>query len=148
MQVFIIGTPFETANALSKRHLNNQINEARIILDALNGAKAWSNHPCVLQYKGHEYWLTAYMKCLCEYRKYRLHIDSLDHLGAARIWDLYAMDLQPIFHKDLYYDQMKRRLYTKDPEHYKQWAHLGESDCNWYFVDGEWRKYVNGKRVE
>lgn len=43
---------------------------------------------------------------------------------------------------------MKRRLYTKDQEHYKQWAHLGTSEENWYFVDGEWRKYVNGERVE
>lgn len=40
MQVFIVGSPLETAMALSKRHLNNQINEAKIILDALNGAKA------------------------------------------------------------------------------------------------------------
>ena len=47
-----------------------------------------------------------------------------------------------------YYDQMKRRLYTKDKSWYSQWAHLGESVENWYFVDGEWRKYVNGKRKE
>ena len=25
---------------------------------------------------------------------------------------------------------------------------LGKSDCNWYFVDGEWRKYVKGERIE
>jgi hypothetical protein len=43
---------------------------------------------------------------------------------------------------------MKRRLYTKNPEHYAQWAHLGKSEENWYFVDGVWRKYVNGKRIE
>lgn len=43
---------------------------------------------------------------------------------------------------------MKRRLFTKNPKHYKQWADLGFSDENWYFVDGEWRKYVNGKRIE
>ena len=60
MQVFIVGSPLETARALSKRHLNNQINEASIILAALNGAKAWSNHPCVLQYRGREEWLRAY----------------------------------------------------------------------------------------
>ena len=43
---------------------------------------------------------------------------------------------------------MKRRLYTKDPERYKQWEDLGKSDENHYFVDGSWRKYVNGQRVE
>lgn len=54
----------------------------------------------------------------------------------------------PHWHTQAYYDQMKRRLYTKDPEHYKQWADLGKSDENWYRVDGEWRKYVNGKRIK
>ena len=64
MQVFIICSPLETAKALSPKHLNNQINEAKIILDALNGAKAWSNHPVVLQYRGYEDWLEMYMKTL------------------------------------------------------------------------------------
>jgi hypothetical protein len=54
MQVFIIGSPFETAQILDNKRLNRQIQEAQVILDALNGKKAWSNHPCVLQYKGHE----------------------------------------------------------------------------------------------
>lgn len=49
---------------------------------------------------------------------------------------------------DAYFDQMKRRLYTKMPEHYNQWELLGESDVNWYFVDGEWRYYRGGKRIE
>ena len=149
MNVFVIGTPFETAKCLDNRRLNKQIIECEQIIRALEGeSKAWANHPCVLQYKGHEQWLTAYMKCLCEYRKYRLHIDSLDHLGAARIWNLYAMDLQPSFHNDLYFDQMKRRLYTKDNEHYRQWAELGESDINMYNVDGKWRFYRNGKQLK
>lgn len=140
MQVFIIGTPFETAMALSKRHLNNQINEAKIILDALNGAKAWSNHPCVLQYRGYEGWLDDYKKCLEGY--------AMGDTVRATVYNILADGIRPNWHTQEYYDQMKRRLYTKDKEHYKQWANLGESDCNWYFVDGEWRKYVNGKRVE
>lgn len=69
MQVFIIGTPLETAMALSKRHLNNQINEAKIILDALEGAKAWRNHPAILQYRGYTGWLIAYQSCLRYYYK-------------------------------------------------------------------------------
>ena len=140
MQVFIIGTPLETARALSKRHLNNQINEASIILAALNGAKAWSNHPCVLQYRGYEAWLAAYSLCLESF------VSKRDM--EAMISNAYAGIYLPDWHTQDYYDQMKRRLYTKDPEYYKQWAYLGESECNWYFVDGEWRKYVNGKRVE
>lgn len=66
----------------------------------------------------------------------------------ASVYSILADGIRPDWHTYEYYDQMKARLYTKDPEHYKQWAHLGESDENWYFVDGEWRKYVNGKRIE
>lgn len=142
MQVFIVGSPLETAMALDSARLRKQIIETQQILDALNGAKAWSNHPCVLQYRGHEFWLRCYKRVLetvqyggkdsirCKYNDYR------------------ARETTPNWHTQEYYDQMKRRLYTKDPEHYKQWAHLGKSDCNWYFVDSEWRKYVNGKRIE
>lgn len=140
MQVFIVGTPLETAIALSKLHLNNQINEVKIILDALNGAKAWSNHPCVLQYKADIGWLRAYKVCL------RAYING--HYNEASKVSEYATRITPSWHTQEYYYQMKRRLYTKDPEHYKQYADFGESDENWYFVDGEWRKYVNGKKVE
>lgn len=142
MQVFIVGSPLETAMALSNRHLNNQINEAKIILDALNGAKAWSNHPCVLQYMGHEKWLEIYKGILMSYEKCEF--------GTAILSNMYADNYRPDWHTQEYYDQMKRRLYTKDPEHYKQWADLGTSEENWYWSQeqGEWRKYVNGKRIE
>lgn len=147
MQVFIVGSPLETAMALSKRHLNNQINEASIILDALNGAKAWSNHPCVLQYRGHEFWLECYLHCLQAFDEY-VRYDRRGDKHDMQVYDNTCFLCRPDWHTQEYYNQMKRRLYTKDQEHYKQWADLGESDCNWYFVDGSWRKYVNGKRVE
>lgn len=140
MQVFIVGSPLETAMALDKRRLNRQLQEVKVILDALNGAKAWSNHPCVLQYRGREEWLRAYKTCL-EWYEYGDETRALDASNEADYW-------KPLFHTQEYFRQMKRRLYTKDKGHYKQWADLGESDCNWYFVDGEWRKYVNGKRKE
>jgi hypothetical protein len=38
MQVFIVGSPLETAKALDNRRLNKQIIECQQILDALNGA--------------------------------------------------------------------------------------------------------------
>lgn len=139
MQVFIVGTPLETAMALSKRHLNNQINEANIIFDALNGKKAWSNHPCVLQYRGYERWLEMYVRTLHYYDR---------NIGLQLIANEEALKLTPPFHTQEYFNQMKRRLYTKNKEHYSQWSYLGESEENWYFVDGEWRKYINGKRIE
>jgi hypothetical protein len=125
---------------MDKLRLNKQILECRQILDALNGAKAWSNHPCVLQYRGYEGWLQNYMKCLEVYVRGNVQVSAA--------WSILANDIRPDWHTQEYYDQMKRRLYTKDPEHYKQWVDLGESDCNWYCVDGEWRKYVNGNRIE
>lgn len=64
MQVFIVGTPLETAVALDTKRLHKQIVECGQILDALNGKTAWSNHPCVLQYRGYEKWLKGYLRVL------------------------------------------------------------------------------------
>ena len=140
MQVFIVGCSLETAQALDKRRLNKQIVEVGQILEALNGAKAWSNHPCVLQYHGHKEWLDNYKRCLEGY--------AMGDTVRAAVYSILADGICPNWHTQEYYDQMKRRLYTKDKEHYKQWAYLGKSQENWYYVDGEWRKYVNGKRIE
>lgn len=153
MQVFIIGTPLETATILDRRRLNRQIQEIGIILDALNGSKAWSNHPCVLQYKEHRQWLWYYMSVLSEY--YQIyHLDWLSDEGKESLkplmhhWNDKAIEKTPSFHTQEYLNQMKKRLYTKDKEYYKQWSCLGESQENWYYVDNEWRKYINGKRIE
>ena len=140
MQVFIVGSPLETAMALDKKRKHKQWIEIQQILDALNGKIAWSNHPCTLQYKGHEKWL-MYYRTVIEY----LNMDMMEQ--AKAISDL-ADSIRPTFHTQEYFDQMKRRLYTKNPEHYKQWEHLGKSNQNFYYVDGEWRVYENGKRIK
>ena len=140
MQVFIIGSPLETAKALDNRRLNKQIIECKQILDALNGAKAWSNHPVVLQYKNHQNWLMQYTFILESYRNGNLSIANF-------VNQLIGM-IKPKFHTEEFFSQMKRRLYTKNPHHYSQWSYLGESQENWYFVDGVMRKYINGKRIE
>lgn len=138
MQVFIIGSPLETAKALDNLRLNKQIIECYQILDALNGAKAWSNHPVVLQYRGHEDWLKLYTKVLEEYRN--------GNYSVAETID--SVIVPPPFHTEEFLNQMKRRLYTKNPQHYSQWSKLGKSEENWYFVDGVMRRYINGKRKE
>lgn len=142
MQVFIVGTPLETAKALDGRRLQKQIVECEQILDAMRGKKAWSNHPCVLQYsykEGYD-WLVEYLYCLKSYKD--------GNYDVAQLYSDQALWYKPNFHTQEYFDQMKRRLYTKNKEHYNQWSYLGESEENWYFVDGEWRKYINGKRME
>ena len=68
MNVFIVGSPLETAKALDHRRLNKQIIECHQILKALRGeTMAWANHPCTLQYKGHEMWLRCYLLTLHYY---------------------------------------------------------------------------------
>lgn len=142
MQVFIVGSPLETAMALDPKRLRKQIIECGQILDAINGKTAWSNHPCVLQYRGYKEWLELYLNVLKS-------VQADDGL-LAKACNFVATRITPDWHTQEYYDQMKRRLYTKDPEHYKQWADLGESQENWCWSQeqGEWRKYVNGKRIE
>lgn len=137
MQVFIIGSPLETAKALDDLRLNKQIIECHQILDALNGAKAWSNHPVVLQYRGYEEWLKLYTFVLEEYRN--------GNYSVAEAID--SVMVPPPFHDEEFFNQMKRRLYTKNPHHYSQWSYLGTSQENFYFVDGVMRKYINGKRI-
>ena len=140
MQIFIIGSPIETADALDKRRLNKQIIECRQILSVIEGiSKAWANHPCVLMYREHAYWLEIYMRVLSLYQK---GIED-----GAILASYVADEFRPPFHIEAYFNQMKRRLFTKDNEHYRQWSHLGESDVNWYYVDGEWRYYRGGKRI-
>ena len=139
MNVFIVGSPLETAKALDKRRLNKQIIECNQIFNAMHGEKFWRNHPCTLQYMEHEDWLIYYTLCLENYKQG-------NDFGAER-YSAFAEACRPYFHTQEYFDQMKRRLFTKDSKHYAQWAHLGTSEVNWYFVDGEWRYYIDGKRI-
>lgn len=141
MQVFIIGSVLETAMILDKRRLNKQIIECRQIIDALKGASAWSNHPCVLQYRGYEFWLRCYKRVL---EAFVQNDDTRIHF-----WNFRAYQSTPNWHNHDYYEQMKRRLYTKDKKHYSQFAEYGESECNWYWSQEEDKfiKYIKGKRV-
>ena len=141
MNVFIVGSPLETAKVLDKARLNKQIIECQQILDALDGKKAWAHHPCTLQYKGHERWLMNYMGCLLRYK--------YGEYARAEVSSMWCDQNRPSFQTQDFFDQMKRRLYTKNPTHYAQWAELGTSEENFYWSPSEQKiiKYVNGKRV-
>ena len=140
MQVFIIGSPLETAQALDYRRLCKQIIECQQIVDALNGKQAWANHPCTIQYKDDVQWLLTYKGVLMTYR------DNM--LEQAEILNQHALKITPLWHNQAYYNQMKRRLFTKNPEHYSQWESLGVSDINCYCVEGVWKYYQNGKLLK
>lgn len=57
--------------------------------------------------------------------------------------------MRPPFLTSDFCDQHKRRLFAKNPEHYKQFEEYGTSDENWYFDNDKniIIKYINGKRI-
>ena len=145
MQVFIIGSPFETAKSLSKRHLFNQVNEAKIIINAICGnTKGWKNHPCTIQYKNNVEWLNLYYKCLKYYKDYLLSTNE-EFLERSKDYSILADCLRPKFHTEDFLINMKSRLYTKDPNTYSKWMEYGESYENWYCINDLIVKYKTQK---
>lgn len=143
MQVFIVGTPYETAEVLDLKRLNKQIIENKQIMDAILGTgRGWFNHPVVKSYKNHFQWLYHYNLCLFWYQR--------GCKDMAKKMSEQAMAFKPNFHTEEYFNQMKRRLYSKNNQYYSQYSYLGESSCNWYWSDDENKfiKYINGKRIE
>ena len=143
MNVFIVRTPLETAAVLDTRRLRKQIIECGQMLAALDGkTKFWRNHPCTLQYENYEAWLELYMECLKSWLQGDM-ISAVAYSEQAERW------FKPLFHTEPYFDSMRRRLYTKDPEHYDQWAECGKSDLNWYWSPSEnsFIYYRDGKRI-
>ena len=144
MQVFVVGSPLETAMALDKARLRKQIIECHQILAAIHGeGKGWIHHPVVLMYSepNSVRWLQMYADILEGY---------LAGYTGLEMADREAREITPEFHTPEFIKQMKRRLYTKNPEHYKQWAYLGTSEDNYYWSPGKraWLMYRNGKHLE
>lgn len=140
MQVFIVGSVFYTAQSMDIKRFNKQIIECRQILDAIKGkSQAWKNHPIVLSYKNHIAWLEYYLECLLCYKE--------NNLIDARYYSRLASKIKPEFHTKEYITNMKKRLYTKDSIHYRNWSRFGKSNINMYYADGKWLKYDNGKLI-
>ena len=141
MQVFIVGSVWHTACVLDKRRFNKQRLECKQLLAAISGkSKAYVNHPCAIQYRQHVDWLKTYALCLEMY--------SVGIWEKARELSDKCESMRPDFHTNEYFNQMKRRLYTKDDMHYSQWRELGKSYENWYWIDNKWKVYHNGKVVK
>lgn len=154
MQVFIpYSSPLSCAEVLDARRLNKQIIECGQILKAISGeSSAWANHPCVLMYKKHKKWLDYYKKSLECYKSYKdligIDADEAEHdLALAEEWSDKAEKITPPFMTHTLCIQHRRRLYTKSPQMYPDFEIYGTSDQNWYYVNGEWLSYVNGKRI-
>lgn len=144
MQIFCpYPSPIATARCLSRKHLNNQCNEARVVLDAINGGEAWAHHPVVVMYNEHWRWLIHYRSCLIEYKN--------GDMDAAELLSRLADEETPEFLTDGFCENMRRRLYTKNPEHYGQFfGELEPTEENWYWspYGGKIIRYRGGKRLE
>lgn len=148
MNVFIpYPSPLEVAKTMwaDKRRYNKQIIECKQIIAAIEGAKAWRNHPVCLMYKEHRKWLYYYMRVFTAYRDYKKGNDKA--FVTAMFYDGYAENVTPTFIDDAMCIQHRKRLYTKSPELYPQFAEYGTSEENWYYISGQIVKYVNGKRI-
>lgn len=141
MQIFIPSPScLQTARQLDKRRLNKQIIEAAQILRAIDGEdRGWLNHPATRMYRPHKLWLQLYRACLMAFQS--------GDLEAAEAISRQADAVRPPFVTDEFCRQHARRLYTKAPELYPQFAALGTSLENWYVVGGQILKYVNGKKI-
>ncbi len=153
MQVFICHKkPIDVAKTMYNdyRRYNKQMIECQQIINAIEGNKAWQNHPCTLMYQKHKEWLKLYFFCLRAYKNYRtsdygIGADGL--LQAAIEYSNNADKIRPDFITDELCDQHKRRLYTESPDKYPQFEIYGKSYENWYSINGNIIKYINGKRI-
>ena len=141
MQVFIIDNPLYTALVLDVRRFHAQIREAKIVIKwctmIKNGNSRWVNQPLVQMYINNLEWLETYIKVFEAVKN--------GDVDLANEYNRIAMSITPNWHSQDYYTQMKKRLYTKNQSHYKQWSYLGVSYDNWYYVNGQWRFYKQNK---
>ena len=130
--------------ALDPKRIRSQIREAHIILAAIHGeGKGWFHHPVVLMYSepNSVRWLQMYADILEGY---------LAGYTGLEMADREAREITPAFHTPTFVENMKRRLYTKNPKEYERWAEFGESQDNYYWSPTKraWLMYRNGKLLE
>ena len=155
MQIFVpYKSAIKCAEALDIKRLNNQINEAAIILKAINGNKAWANHPVVKQYKNYSEWVELYRKTLFLYFNSIKNKNNKDlsssFLYQAKDVSKKADKLIPKFLTTEFCKNFQRRLFTKNPEFYiKKFGSLETTNENWYFdpIQNKIIKYLNGKKI-
>lgn len=133
MQIYIIGTIEDTIKSMDNKRLNNQATELRLTLDCLYDLNGWWRQPLMHMYSGHQMWLEVYLQAIKAYKNKKYNqVTYWSNLGEA---------IKPVWFCEEFYNMHKSRLYTKDPEHYKQWSNLGTSYSNWYMVNGKWVEY-------
>lgn len=154
MQIFIpYNNILDTARVMykDKKRYNKEIIECKQILHAIYGdTKAWLYHPITKMYTEHYEWLECYLKVFEEYKIFKETIcaqRAMYSFSQALIYSNIGNNLCPSFLTEEYCDQHKRRLFTKNPILYSQFAKYGKSEENWYIVNNVLIKYIKGKRI-
>lgn len=140
MKVYIIGTAYETAEILSKADINKQINECAQIVKALNGKMyVFKKNNITRMYYHYKEWLELYIKVLDHYRN--------GIFGIAKKYSDECEKIKPPFHVPMYFDNIKRELFTKDKKTYERFREYGTTAVEFLFINGEWSFMRYGKRV-
>ena len=148
MQVFVpFKEPLKTAQCLDNKRLNKQIIECNQLIKTIRGfSKAWMNHPVTRMYQHKDLfrYMNYYVCCLHNFKN--------GFMKDAKIYNDMAMNVLNEMKEsgneiltDEFCDQHKRRLYAKNPDHYKQFEPYGATTENWYFVDGQLLVYETDK---
>lgn len=155
MQVFICyKNVLDTAKAMwvDQKRYNCQIKECKQILRAIEGAKGWRGHPCTKMYAPYKEWLQFYLKIFECYRNYKKSKKGTSEeemwINEASLLNIEASLYTPPFIDEQMQIQHRKRLFTKSPDKYPQFAQYGTSDINYYVVNGELLKYKDGKRIK
>jgi hypothetical protein len=136
MQIFLpYVEPFNVAKVLDHSRLQKQILECDWLIDGVLKNTRAIYHPITKMYKGNLDFIEHYQNCL------RLYING--NLPDSLAESCNALECLPDFLKDAdwYFDNFKKRLYTKDPVYYAGFSKWGQSYSNYYFIEGVWKEY-------
>lgn len=149
MQTFLPEADFqESAKHLDRQRLMKQRVENLQILKSLAGlysSGAWSNHPAVKMWRGHEDWLFLYNEAILKevfLRGYKDNTkDQFDKIYQDNFWSVESDAPWWLGSEELHYTH-KGRLFEKDPEkyyfysQYSDYRELGYTcceACNYYW---------------
>ena len=118
MQTFLPYPDFiKSASVLDYRRLGKQRVEARQILRIIlgNTKGAWSNHPAVNMWRGHELTLAYYGDCMIQEWIRRGYCNNMEIIGAV------AKEYPNWFGDFHFHRSHRSNLVRKHPEHYRKY---------------------------
>lgn len=133
MQIFILGSIYETAKYLDNKRFHRQLSEAEMIYKGILGENGWGRNILATMYRPYINYLKLYIKTFREFKNgcyFDAYISSIE-----------AEKYKPEFICDKYINNMKSRLYTKDPLYYNMFSGFGKSYINLYYINDKWREY-------